>query len=259
MTNKNAFNYEKVDLYPIIFKRKSIRNYDLSPLDEDTLEGISEALSNLTPLYSDIKTEIKIVSSDDVNQRIIMKKAPHYLAVFSEDKKGYLTNAGFMLQQMDLLFSANGIGSCWQGIPIPYRNVLKSSDLKFVILIAFGKPSEPLYRNSISEFKRKPLKKISDIEVMDELLEPVRLAPSATNSQPWFFRGDESIIRAYSIKPNFLKAMIANKFILIDMGIAIYHLKVAAEHLDKNPDIFIEENEEENSPKGYEYIVTFNL
>jgi len=258
MENKNTFT-QKVDLYPIIFKRKSIRNYEDSHLDDDTLIEVSDAISNLIPLYTDIKTEIKIVSSDDVNQRIIMKKAPHYLAVFSETKKGYLTNVGFMLQQMDLLFSANGIGSCWQGIPVPYGDVLKSSELKFVILIAFGKSTEPLYRKSTSEFKRKPLKEISDIEGADELLEPARLAPSATNSQPWFFKCDESTIRAYSVKPNFLKAKLFSKFVPIDMGIALYHLKVAAEHLGKNPDIFFDEKEEKNSPRGYEYFATLKL
>ncbi len=216
-------------------------------------------MPNLIPLYSDIKTEIKIVSSDEVNQKIIMKKAPHYLAVFSETKEGYLTNVGFMLQQMDLLFSANGIGSCWQGIPVPYKDVLKSSDLKFVILIAFGKPSEKLYRESISEFKRKALQKISDIKGADELLEPARLAPSATNSQPWFFKGNESIIHVYSVKPNFLKAMLVNKFIPIDIGIVIYHLRVAAEHLGKSPDIIFDKKEAENSPKGYEYFATLKL
>jgi nitroreductase len=248
----------KDDLYPIIFKRKSIREYDVSPLDEDTLEEISGQIQNLNPLYSDIKTEIKIVSSNEVKQRM-MKKAPHYLAVFSETKKCYLTNVGFMLQQMDLLFSANGIGSCWQGIPIPKGDVLNRSDLKFIILIAFGKPSEPLYRESTSEFKRKPLQRISNIEGVDELLEPVRLAPSATNSQPWFFKGNETVIHAYSVKPNFLKAIVVNKYIPIDVGIAIYHLKVAAEHFGKNADIMFDKKEDKNSPKGYKYFATLKL
>jgi hypothetical protein len=42
---------------------------------------------------------------------MMMKKAPHYIAVFSQAKEGYLTNVG-LLQQMDLYFSANSLGSC---------------------------------------------------------------------------------------------------------------------------------------------------
>ena len=94
---------KKDDYYPIIFKRKSIRNYDLNPLDNNNLKEISEEVDNLIPLYSNIKTEIKIISTEDVKQRF-MKKAPHYLAVFSDTSEGYLTNVGFMLQQMDSFF-----------------------------------------------------------------------------------------------------------------------------------------------------------
>jgi nitroreductase len=252
------YEMKKNDIYNAIFKRKSIRKYDLSPLDKDTLKEISTYIDDLNPLYKDIKIDIKIISTDDVNRRM-MKKAPHYIAVFSEKKEGYLTNVGFMLQQMDLTFSAMGIGSCWQGIPIPTKEVLNSSDLKFIILMAFGKPIEPLYRENTSEFKRNPLEKITSIKDMDELLEPVRLAPSATNSQPWFFKGKNNIIKAYSVKPNFLKAIVVNKYIPIDMGIALYHLNVSAEHFDKATKIFFDEMEKKNSPKGYNYIATLSL
>jgi nitroreductase len=246
---------EKTDIYPVIFKRKSIRKYDLEPLDIEILNEINEQIQNLNPLLEDINTDIKIISTNDVKTRM-MKKAPHYFAVFSEEKEGYLTNVGYMLQQMDLILSLNGIGTCWQGIPIPIGDVLKSSSLKFVILMAFGKPNEPLYRNDISEFKRKPLKTISDIQDNDELLEPARIAPSATNSQPWFFTGDETQINVYSVKPNFLKALVVKKYIPIDMGIVIYHLKVAAEHLGKKPEILFDNNLEK---KGYKYYASLKL
>ena len=107
---------ENTNLYETIFKRKSIREYDLTPLDGHTLAEIMAHMSALKPMYDDIKIEMKLVSQKDV-KGLFLAKAPHYLAVFSETKDGYLTNVGFMLQQMDLFFSATGIGSCWQGIP----------------------------------------------------------------------------------------------------------------------------------------------
>ncbi len=247
---------KEVNIYDVIFKRKSIRKYDNSPLDNNILNRILEELNNLTPLYDDIKTDIKIISGEDVKLRS-MKQAPHYLAIFSENKEGYLTNLGFMLQQMDLLFSASGIGSCWQGIPTPKGHVVKSSELNFVILIAFGMPKEPLYREDISEFKRKSFENITDIKDANELLEPVRLAPSAINSQPWFFTGTKDIIHVFSNKPNFLKAIFVNKYIPIDVGIAIYHLKVSAEHFKKTTQIIFNKNE--TTHKGYNYYATLKL
>ena len=44
---------EKTDYYQAIFKRKSIRNYNLTPLNEDKLNEINEHLKTLGPLYND--------------------------------------------------------------------------------------------------------------------------------------------------------------------------------------------------------------
>lgn len=249
---------ESSQLYETIFKRKSIRNYDLTPLNQNILSEISNHLQTLKPMHQDIKVELKIISPEDVKKRM-MKKAPHYLAVFSEVKEGYLTNVGFMLQQMDLFLSASGIGCCWQGIPKPTKEVLKSSDLEFIILIAFGNPKEPLHRNNISEFKRKPLKEISDIEGADELVEAARLAPSAGNNQPWFFTGDKNVIHAYSVKPSLLRGLIAGKFVPIDVGIALYHLKLAAEHFGKETDVLIDETFKNKIIDGLTYIASLSM
>ncbi len=251
---------EETELYSAIFQRKSIRTFDLMPLDDDTLTEISKYLNALKPMRDDIKTELKIVSSDKVKRRM-MKEAPHYIAVFSEAKESYLTNIGFMLQPVDLFLSANGLGSCWQGIPAPTNKLLNSSNLKFVIFIAFGKPKDPgsLHRSSISEFKRKPLSEITDITGADELLEVARIAPSATNSQPWFFTGSAGMIHAYSIKPNFIKALMVKKYIPIDVGIAICHLKIAAEHFNKKAEVVTDETAKINLPRGYEYVASLKM
>lgn len=250
---------EKTELYRTIFKRKSIRKFDLTPLDEKTLHEISDHLQTLTPLHEDIEIEFKILSSDLIKRRM-MKKAPHYIAVFSEAKEGYLSNIGFMLQQMDLLFSANGLGSCWQGIPTLKKEALDSSNLEFVILMPFGKPQEPesLHRTNISEFRRKSLPEITDIEGADELLEAARLAPSATNAQPWFFTGDETLIHAYYIEPGRVKGLLTKKYPPIDIGISLYHLKLAGEHFGKKTEILFDKNAPKLK-KEYAYVASLKF
>lgn len=57
---------EKMDYYGSIFKRKSVKRYDPTPLDNNKLKGISNHLSNLEPIYDDIKTEIKILPLAEV-------------------------------------------------------------------------------------------------------------------------------------------------------------------------------------------------
>ena len=105
-----------------IFKRKSIRNYDPTPLDSNRLEEISRNLQSLKPMLGDIKTEVKIILADQVTRKL-RNNAPHYVAAFSEAKGSYKVNIGFMLQQMDLYFSASGLGSCWLATPQPTKKV----------------------------------------------------------------------------------------------------------------------------------------
>jgi nitroreductase len=249
---------ENRNLYETIFKRKSIREYDLTPLDGHTLAEIMAHTSALKPLYDDIKIEMKLLSQKDV-KGFFLAKAPHYLAVFSETKDGYLTNVGFMLQQMDLFFSANGIGSCWQGMPKPTKEIVNSSKLEFVILLAFGKPKERLHRESVWEFQRKPLGEITDIKGADELLEPARLAPSAMNRQQWFFTGNASALHAYRVKSSFLTAFMFERMSKISMGIAICHVWIAAKHFGKEVEFISDKEVQKTPPSGHEYVITIKI
>lgn len=246
------------NLYPAIFKRKSVRNYDATPLDSDTLAGISTYTSTLIPMQDSIKTELKLVGRDDV-KGLLSSKAPHYILAFSEEKGNYLVNVGFMLQQVDLYLSANGIGSCWRGLQGPAKSTKKSSNLEFVIMLAFGKPAEPVHRGDISEFDRKSLNQICTDTGMDDLLEPVRLAPSSMNNQPWFFTGGNGLLHAYCVKQGSLTPGLLKKMNAINIGIAICHAWVTANHFGKAVEFVTDEAARNNGPAGYYYVTTLKV
>jgi nitroreductase len=245
-------------LYEAIFKRKSIRDYDQTPIDSNRLEEISRNLQSLRTLLADIKTEFKVISPNQVSRKI-NNNAPHYIAAFSEAKDAYKVNIGFMLQQMDLCFSSNGLGSCWLGIPQPTKEVTESSNLEFIVLMSFGNSKETLYRTSASEFKRHSLSDITDIEGEEELLEPVRLAPSAVNLQNWYFTGDKNAIHAYSAKPNFLRNVVGGSYYSVNMGIALCHLQLAAEHLGRKTKFVFDSSRDKNPPKNRAYVATLEM
>ncbi|MEW9123469.1 MAG: nitroreductase family protein [Thermotaleaceae bacterium] len=245
-------------LYETIFKRKSIRKYDLTPMNEDVLNEISNHIQNLKPMYENIKTEISVVAHKDI-KGLMAIKAPHYIVAYSEVKEGYLPNIGFMLQQIDLYLSAKGVGSCWLGLAKPAKEILAKSQLEFVITLAIGRAMEPLHREGVSEFKRKTLTEITDIKDRGELLEAARLAPSATNSQPWFFKGGEGLIHGYCIKHNLVKAMIYERLNKVDMGIAFCHLWLAAKNQGRAVVFIADETAREDRPKGYDYTATASI
>ena len=209
-------------LYEYIFKRKSVRKYKETPLSKEQLSQLEEQIESLKPLYPRIKTSCEIV--DHIKSTMLIK-APHYLLFSSENMDGRLENAGFMLQQMTLYFTSIGLGSCWYGMGKPIEK--QQSEMPFVIAMSFGYPEEALYRE-LSEFNRKSLKEISDSS--DPILDAVRLAPSAMNSQNWFFICEKGMIHVYQKKLNPLKAFMLERMNSIDIGIAVCNLYMANDH-----------------------------
>jgi len=225
--------YSEEKLYQSIFRRKSIRKFKDELLEQRELNKISDFLDSRAGIYADIKVESKIVSQEEIIS-LLPIKAPHYLLFFSEEKEGYLNNAGFILQHLDLYLSTEGLGSCWFGLAKAKKEISEQSELKYVITLAFGKAEEKLHRENVSEFDRKELKEIRDNEIHDELIEAAGLAPSATNNQPWYFKVNQNRIDIYLEKANFLKKIFYKKMNQIDIGIAGAHLKLAADHFNKN-------------------------
>lgn len=219
-----------MDLKEIIYKRKSTRKYKEELVGEDTLQKINEFFVNTKPLYSDIKVRIEIINKENV-KCILSWKSEQVIAIFSEEKEGYLENIGFIFQQIDLYLQYLGLGSCWLGMGKLDSSIKGSikDNLKFVIMLAFGYPKEELYRK-MNDFKRLPLSKISDFE--DGRLEPAQLAPSSVNSQPWYFVHDNDLIHTYLVKHSLLSKMALGEMNQIDVGIALAHMYVA------NPETF---------------------
>ncbi len=246
------------ELYPFIFKRKSIRKYDLRPIDPALMTKLTSFIQSLQPLYPQIRTEVTIVPPDDV-QRRFMRKPGHYVLFFSDPSPGFAENAGFMLQQVDLFLSANGLGSCWQMIPKPHSSARETSSLDYVILLAIGTPSEPLHRASLAEFDRRPLNQVSNAVGLEEFLEPARLAPSGTNNQPWYFAGTKNMIHVYCAKKGRLKSIFVGKMDRISVGIALCHIWLAILNQGKRMEVTKDPDAEANPPPDYYYLLTLQI
>jgi hypothetical protein len=224
-----------------IYVRKSCRNY----LDDEIdMNQIHEFISETKPLIDGIDYHYEILTPDELNIRTRWS-APYYLALFSEKKDGYLENIGFVFQQVSLFMQSVGIGSCWVGMAS-----LKNKDDEFVIVISFGK-SDKMTRER-DDFKRKKLSEISDRE--DEKLIPAQLAPSAINSQPWYFKHNSDGFDVYQVKQNILKRQILKKWNPIDVGIALAHMYVS--NLDNFE--FYKKTDFENI-KGYTYTGSIKI
>ena len=202
-------------LQEMIFHRKSCRSFTGKPVEP---EMIAQILSfEPKPLYPEIRVRMDIISRDKV-KCICPWTTPQLIAIWSEETEGYLENIGFLFQQMDLYLQTLGLGVCWLGLGrMDPKTAPEVEGMKFVIMMAFGHPKGDRLRHDLKGFKRKPMEKITDRA--DPRLEPARLAPSAVNSQPWYFTHEGDTIHVHCSK----------KGSRLDAGIALAHLFVANE------------------------------
>ena len=222
-------------MFDTIFIRRSIRKYDPTPLSPAVLQGFEEYAKTIKPLNDNMETQILLLEKKDMVSSPSLVNAPYFF-VFCARKKtdGYLENIGYMAQHMALFLHKEGYGCCFSGMAHLKKQVTLSLSLDPVLVLAFGSATACIDRLAIHA-KRKPINEIYSGAQFTSVIEAVRLAPSALNLQPWFFSDRGVVIDVYRvINHRFLKALMKTRT-RIDVGIALCHLCIAAEHYGYTP------------------------
>ncbi len=216
-------------LSAMIPQRRSVRSYLPDPVDETMLAEIRVFMDTLKPLIPGAETAARIIPT--ANASFMQKwRNPQFLAFYVTEGEDALINVGFMYQQLDLYLQSRGLGTCWVGLGWPDEKQQPAPEgMKLAVMMAFGHPDNVPLRTE-TDFKRREMDDISDLP--DPRLEAARLAPSATNSQPWSFVHDGDVLHVYREELGLLKKRTLGRMNLIDMGIMLAHLYVT------NPDTF---------------------
>ncbi|WP_035289512.1 nitroreductase family protein [Clostridium sp. KNHs214] len=223
--------------------RRSVRTYKGQAISRAHMDAVKWFVNELTPL-NDIPFDIIFFENGEVISKTFKGIAnmyskviaPHYIAITSKEEPGYLENVGFVGEQLILKLTALGIGSCWLGRSID-RNVFNKiapikTNQSYIILISFGYAEEDL--SPISKRNRLTIKQFVEGEINKDfipILNALRIAPSAVNSQPWRIVVEENTLHVYMKTKNFISEKILSKLNLIDMGIGLCHMFKAAEEL----------------------------
>ena len=233
------------DLCPYIFKRKSIRKYSDAPLSAEQIDVVQSALDSLVPLFTEEK--FKLDFNPD-KQRVY---------AYCENTIAGNANVGFLLQQLDLALFGAGLGRLWFGTGRAPKDIKPAPLLSYAICLKVGGAAEPLARQSIAEFDRKPIGEVIASVDLQPAFEAARLAPSARNTQPWQFTRDGDAIHAFRKKPGFISAAILGRMNQSDMGIALCHAVLGLEHKGYAIKPF-SRNAPASVPDGYEYTATIS-
>lgn len=241
--------------YEAIFTRKSVRDFQKTAITEQDKAKIQEYIEALVPLYPDQKWEIQLVEEHQAISGLFRVHAPMYLVFYGENEsEESCMNAGYLLENLLLVLHAKGISSCYQG-GAHIKKKWKDTELTPLMIVAIGY-AEGEAERKLTEFKRKPMKKLviirepynNDVELM---LEAARLAPSAMNVQPWSFVVYHNRIHVF-METKHQKAPMH----LVDMGICMAHLAMAAEELWVEGSFTRVESLAEKKIQKYSYMTT---
>lgn len=218
------------DLYTAIFQRKSVRKYAAAPLDAPTLEEIEAFIAEIPALTPGASCALRLLAPTQVTRAMT---APHYAVAYSGTDKLSLLAAGYQLQYLSLYLTSRRLGSCYNGMAAPHKSCTVWQGMPSAMVLLLGTPDEPFCRSGLGEFKRKPTNQICTDSVPKTIAEAVRVAPSGVNRQPWLLRGDKQAIQVLHT-PKGLMSKLMPDMANIDMGIALCHLRLAAEQQGMN-------------------------
>ncbi len=233
-----------MNLSDMIPRRRSVRAYRPDPIQPETLARLEAFMANLTPLTGGAGVTGRIIPA--VHGNFIQQwKTPHFIAIFSDPTDEGLLNAGFMFQQLDLYAQSLGLGTCWVGLGSLTGEETIPEGMKLAAMMAIGVP-DGVPERTAADFKRKPMAEISDLP--DDRLEPLRLAPSATNSQPWYVTHEGETLHIWREELGLIRQRTHGRMNKIDLGIGLCHLWAA------HPGFRFERRREELRLDGYIYV-----
>ena len=273
-----------MELYDAIFYRKSTKQYSQKKVKKELLEEVKNICSQITYLNKELNIKAHVIDRGHLISFLMGKnckvKSPHYIIITSDKGEDYLQNIGYAMEEVVLKLTSLGIATCWLECNIKREDILEFVDLESeedldaneteeeniekeenlenpYSIIAFGYPKEgeKLFKNN----KNADRKRINHVckkldKSLEKIVEPLRLAPSMKNSQPWVLYNKENNIHLYEEKQK-KNLSDTNK---ISMGIALRHFDIACKEFGVDVN-YLKMNTKKKLGKEYYITAALNI
>ena len=251
-----------MSIIELIKLRTSWRNYASSKLKPEVLEQIQNYLSQefIGPFGN--QSKFFLIENDQKEEKIklgtygFIKNAPYFIVGKIRPDRNSFFDYGYLLEKIILFLTEMDLGTCWLGgtfkrEQISWQIPMNSDELIPAITPAGYKAGSRSIRDSVIRLaagskKRKEWGKLffendfkselkPDNQNYHTMLEMVRIAPSASNKQPWRIVHAGSCYYFFLCRTkNYQKVFKSIDIQEIDLGIAMYHFEAAARELDQN-------------------------
>lgn len=274
-----------------IRKRYSCRTYSAEPLQKDHLATLSEFLETLQRGPFGSSARFSIIASTHDDQHALkglgaygsVKDPQAFLVGAIETTSTSLEEYGYLVEQAVLKATELGIGTCWIGgifTRSRFAERIQLSENEHIpAIVAMGYESEDarngFIRRTVKGFQRLQFEQLffdtnygtpiqrDSAQQYTQPLEMLRLAPSASNKQPWrVVRQERSWhfylqrTKGYGKGSLLFSVLRLPDLQRVDMGIAMCHFEFTARALGLHGS-WIHHTPPLAHPESAEYIVTW--
>ncbi|MCR5507315.1 MAG: nitroreductase family protein [Lachnospiraceae bacterium] len=263
------------NLMEIINSRKSVRTFDARPVSNEHRKLLEEYAREISTPF-DIPVEFVFMDAKEHGLSSPVLTGETLYVAGKIEKKPYADVAyGYALEKLVLYAWSLGLGTVWIGGTMKREDFEKAAGLKIGYMMPcispLGYPArkrslkETMMRKGVGADNRmaadklffdsawgNPLKCEGD---MSDVLEMVRLAPSAVNRQPWRIVLKDGVYHFYEKKDKGYVNENTGDLQKIDVGIALCHFTMGLDDKGKQFEISISDPGIE-IPDNAEYIAS---
>ncbi|HAM63672.1 MAG TPA: nitroreductase [Erysipelotrichaceae bacterium] len=239
--------------------RTSVRTYDGQAIAADTLEKLNERLRTINATTT-IKARFILGEMKDTDGNAVKKLGTYgvitgartYLVGIIDQSETDAVQFGYLFESIVLYATQLGLGTCWLGGTFnqeDFKKIVRLGESEKIVIVSpvgYRKDRatlmEGIMRTMVKANNRKPWTELffnqDKTQTLDEEgaggyaipLEMVRLAPSASNKQPWRVIRSDTGFHFYLCRTKGYGSA-SYDVQMNDLGIAKYHFEKAADEL----------------------------
>jgi nitroreductase len=265
-------------------KRVSVRNYSTQPIEDEKRAMLIDFVKRMdNPFNQKVNFHFFDMDKSSEDQKLgtygVIQKAKHYLGASIKPAPFALEALGYELETVMLFLAHLDIGTCWLGgtfdrkgfaqalnvgedeiLPAitPFGYAQNSRHLQEIVMRTFVQAHKRLEWNKLffqDDFQTSLTKEYADHLAFP--LEMVRLAPSASNKQPWRLLLKDGSVHFYQYKTPGYSDVFPYDIQRIDMGIAAAHFEHAMNEMGRSGNLVLDADPKISMPEHVEYVFSW--
>lgn len=274
-----------MDIREAMLNRRSVRTYREEPVSQELKQKIAGYIDTVeAPFKTAMRFQIIDMNTLEPGIKLgtygVIRGATTFLCAAVKKENRWEENLGYAFEKIILYITSLGLGTCWLGGTFnkpEFEKAISSGENEFVPVVSpIGYANEKrsvldrIMAAKAGSRNRKdwselffdkdfscPLKK-EDAGIMKECLDMVRIAPSASNKQPWRIIRNGNHYHFYVCRTPGYEKILSYDIQRLDIGIAMCHFELMNQELggsgnwsDMKPDAVCSNN--------VEYIISYTV